>query len=314
MSFKMDCPHCKRTLNVTEKAFGKTVPCPGCNQPVTVPQHWAPPPPPRRAEMAAPFLPAGAARPPEATLVGEPESDQDFFASSTPVGSPQRQPSYAMQAGRMVGKLNKRVLWLAGIGGILALVLVAVVLLPQIPGFAEARFDLRNLETTKRWALQQYLAQERIRGQSNAMQEAQATKELERLLQETEGKVVHWRIAVGGVTRDSVFLQSAYSELVPGGPAGKHDAVYMVIGCEEDIGPGATLEADSMGAIAFGTPFTIKGIPCRLTTVEIGNHIAPALATKLKNGDYVSVQATIGKTGISYGSILIRLDKVAVSE
>ena len=37
MSFKMECPHCKRTLNVTEKAFGKTVPCPGCNQPVTVP-------------------------------------------------------------------------------------------------------------------------------------------------------------------------------------------------------------------------------------------------------------------------------------
>ena len=37
MSFKMDCPLCKRTLNVTEKAFGKTVPCPGCNQPVTVP-------------------------------------------------------------------------------------------------------------------------------------------------------------------------------------------------------------------------------------------------------------------------------------
>jgi hypothetical protein len=38
MSFKMDCPHCKRTLNVSEKAIGKTVPCPGCSQPVTIPQ------------------------------------------------------------------------------------------------------------------------------------------------------------------------------------------------------------------------------------------------------------------------------------
>jgi len=37
MSFKMKCPNCNRVLNVTEKAFGKTVPCPGCNQPVSVP-------------------------------------------------------------------------------------------------------------------------------------------------------------------------------------------------------------------------------------------------------------------------------------
>ena len=46
MSFKMDCPHCMRTLNVTEEAFGKTVPCPGCNQPVAVPRE--PPLPPVR--------------------------------------------------------------------------------------------------------------------------------------------------------------------------------------------------------------------------------------------------------------------------
>ena len=37
MAFKMDCPHCMRTLNVTEKAMGRTVPCPGCDQPVAVP-------------------------------------------------------------------------------------------------------------------------------------------------------------------------------------------------------------------------------------------------------------------------------------
>jgi hypothetical protein len=38
MPFKMDCPHCQKTLNVGEKAIGKTIPCPGCNQPVTIQQ------------------------------------------------------------------------------------------------------------------------------------------------------------------------------------------------------------------------------------------------------------------------------------
>ena len=38
MAFEMKCPHCMKRLRVTEKAFGKTVPCPGCNRPVTVPQ------------------------------------------------------------------------------------------------------------------------------------------------------------------------------------------------------------------------------------------------------------------------------------
>jgi len=38
MAFKMVCPHCKKILNVTEKAFGRTVPCPGCNQPLTIPK------------------------------------------------------------------------------------------------------------------------------------------------------------------------------------------------------------------------------------------------------------------------------------
>jgi len=37
MPVKMECPHCKRALNVTEVAFGKTAPCPGCKQPITVP-------------------------------------------------------------------------------------------------------------------------------------------------------------------------------------------------------------------------------------------------------------------------------------
>ena len=37
MSFKISCPHCQKGLKVTEPAFGKTVPCPGCNQPISIP-------------------------------------------------------------------------------------------------------------------------------------------------------------------------------------------------------------------------------------------------------------------------------------
>jgi hypothetical protein len=68
MSFKMSCPHCNRTLNLTEKAMGMIVPCPGCNQPVTVPQ--APPSLPSVHPVAAeapPFRvadPAHVASPP----------------------------------------------------------------------------------------------------------------------------------------------------------------------------------------------------------------------------------------------------------
>jgi hypothetical protein len=58
MSFKMNCPNCNRILNVTEKAFGKTVPCPGCNQPVTV-SHPAQPPH-QASGVDAPALWSGA--------------------------------------------------------------------------------------------------------------------------------------------------------------------------------------------------------------------------------------------------------------
>ena len=37
MSFTVACPHCSRVLSVTEKAYGKTLPCPGCQRPMTVP-------------------------------------------------------------------------------------------------------------------------------------------------------------------------------------------------------------------------------------------------------------------------------------
>ena len=55
MAFKLDCPHCKRKLNVTEKAFGKTVPCPGCNRPIKVPNPTAVPLP-APVERSAPWV------------------------------------------------------------------------------------------------------------------------------------------------------------------------------------------------------------------------------------------------------------------
>ena len=54
MSFKISCPHCTRTLSVTEPAFGKIVPCPGCAQPIKVP-NLAPP--------SRPVSPVGAVSP-----------------------------------------------------------------------------------------------------------------------------------------------------------------------------------------------------------------------------------------------------------
>jgi len=55
MSFKISCPHCKRALNVTEPAFGKTVPCPGCKQPIKVP-HPAAVPSSVPAQRDAPWI------------------------------------------------------------------------------------------------------------------------------------------------------------------------------------------------------------------------------------------------------------------
>ena len=46
MSFQINCPHCNRVLNVTEKAYGRVLPCPGCQQSMTVPQPAATPSPP----------------------------------------------------------------------------------------------------------------------------------------------------------------------------------------------------------------------------------------------------------------------------
>jgi hypothetical protein len=205
------------------------------------------------------------------------------------------------------------------------LVLIAVVLFSEIGGFAEARFDLRNLERTKRWALQQYLSLVRLRREGNTMRVAEATKELEHILQANEGKAVRWRIAVVGVTTGSVFLQSSHSEQVRElsrsqfEPTG--EAEYMAIGFEEDLRevamdtgyPGVGIR-HILSSIGAGVPSTINGIPCRMSKVQIGRHIASTVAANLKNGDYVTVQATIGKTGVSHDSILIRLDQVSVSE
>ena len=55
MSFRMNCPHCKTALNIAEKALGKTAPCPGCNQPVTVPEQPMPLPPSGDGHVSPPM-------------------------------------------------------------------------------------------------------------------------------------------------------------------------------------------------------------------------------------------------------------------
>jgi len=69
MAFKMDCPHCKKTLNVTEAAFGRTLPCPRCNQPVTVPEQPESLPPlrPVQASSSEPQNVSGRTRKPAQT-------------------------------------------------------------------------------------------------------------------------------------------------------------------------------------------------------------------------------------------------------
>jgi len=76
MSFKISCPHCQRVLNATESAFGKTISCPSCNQPMTIPHppqpvHQASPvgapptaPPPLRTPRQLPDIPTGSIRTP----------------------------------------------------------------------------------------------------------------------------------------------------------------------------------------------------------------------------------------------------------
>ena len=149
MAFKMDCPHCKRTLNVTEKAFGKTVPCPGCNQPIQVPQPKVAVPvavrPPERPSAAAggtgggrtaepsptqlppgmppmPALPAGMPPVPEIARV---------FAPPRVVAG--KRPSYALNGGR---EAARRFLIFGGAAGtvlLLGLLLVYTVL-PMLSG------------------------------------------------------------------------------------------------------------------------------------------------------------------------------------
>lgn len=52
------CPYCKNLLKVTEKAFGKTVPCPICQQPIAVPSAPATPSGLQRQESGFPEVTA----------------------------------------------------------------------------------------------------------------------------------------------------------------------------------------------------------------------------------------------------------------
>lgn len=92
MSFHIACPHCSRVLSVTEKAYGKTLPCPACHRPMTVPNRPEPPravataggqaPPPFSLTASVPPAPPRPARVPH---VGAPDAQ-------TARGSPGRLP------------------------------------------------------------------------------------------------------------------------------------------------------------------------------------------------------------------------------
>lgn len=98
MSFKMTCPHCSRGLNVTARAYGKEVPCPGCNQPISVPHPselpQPPPAPPPQAPITAPALQSGVTQdghtssgrpgslPPEIPPIPETRGAFDFVGAS----------------------------------------------------------------------------------------------------------------------------------------------------------------------------------------------------------------------------------------
>lgn len=94
MTFKMNCPFCGRALNVTEKAFGKTVPCPGCNQMISVSYPTQPPP---ASPTMPPSDPAGSL-PPSMPPMPETGNAYDFLNNATTSVSP-RNMSIADSAG-----------------------------------------------------------------------------------------------------------------------------------------------------------------------------------------------------------------------
>jgi hypothetical protein len=144
MAFKMDCPHCRKTLNVTEKAFGKTVPCPGCNQPIAVPQQE-----PMQASVARPATamaqavtatPTRASPPPPPSktppttgeTLPQAESTLDFLNNGLTASPPSRnttQPAEVYAAAK-----NKKMMWLLVGGTGVAVLLVAILLIVTSAG------------------------------------------------------------------------------------------------------------------------------------------------------------------------------------
>jgi hypothetical protein len=138
MAFKMDCPYCRKILNVTEKAFGKTLPCPGCNQSIAVPKQEpmqasvarpattmaqaasvapmraSPPPPPSKTP------PATRETPPQA------ESTLDFLNNSLTASPPSRNTVPVAQV--HAAAKNKKMIWLLVGGTGTAILFVAILL------------------------------------------------------------------------------------------------------------------------------------------------------------------------------------------
>jgi hypothetical protein len=95
MSFKMYCPNCMSSLNVTEKAFGKVVPCPACKKLVTVPAgeqqplpqgHLVDGPPARRDAGYGTYATPEAARPLPAAMPPMPGESPPAPSPGNPLG------------------------------------------------------------------------------------------------------------------------------------------------------------------------------------------------------------------------------------
>ena len=104
MSFKMSCPHCKKTLNVPEKAFGKTAPCPYCKGQIEVPRS----PPQGVVPIAQAIQPPSPQQPARTTPLPTvmpplPPTTDDSDESANPLDFLNTMPAAGARAGSHAG-------------------------------------------------------------------------------------------------------------------------------------------------------------------------------------------------------------------
>ena len=175
---------------------------------------------------------------------------------------------------------------------------------------APSGFSLSDFERTKTWAMEQHKRlhdmRERVRREGNRIRMGEveeAGKDLDRKLQTFVGKDVSWRIAVGGVTQNCVFLQSQwYQEHKERGLEGlKHIAPE----CYLAMAYGAEPKAASFGDDFWETP--LASILHHTMKLDFGQQLSQSQAAKLNRGDPFNLRAVIERIVVSNDCILIRL-------